>query len=235
MENIEYPIRINRYLYIKGYCSRRQADKYIEEGRVKINDKKAVLGQKVEEDDTVEVDSKVENLPKNYKYYILNKPVGVVSHNPQRGEKSVEDIFKTKVPVYPVGRLDKASHGLMLLTNDGRIVDKLLNPENPHEKEYVVTVDKVLKNTMKNRMEKGVNIEGYMTKPAKVRFTGEQRFRITLTEGKKHQIRRMCAALGYQVKDLKRVRIMNLKLDKLPEGKGRELTKKEKEDLLHHL
>lgn len=234
MENthIEYPVRVNRYLYLLGYCSRRQADKYITEGKVKINGKTAEIGQKVEKTDKVVVDSKIESLPKNYKYFIYNKPAGIVSHSPQGNEKSVEDVFKTKVKVFPIGRLDKLSRGLMLLTNDGRIVDKLLNPKYPHEKEYSVRVDKVLKQGAINRMKRGVRIEGYMTKEAKVRMTGEKQMRIILTEGKKHQIRRMCAALGYQVKDLLRVRIMNLKIRNLPEGKGRELTEEEKTELL---
>lgn len=237
MENkhIPYPVRVNRYLYLAGYCSRRQADKYIEEGRVKINGTIAKIGQKVEKTDKVELDSKIKSLPRNYKYFLFNKPIGIVSHNPGPGEKSVEDIFKTREKLFPVGRLDKASHGLMLMTNDGRIVDKLLNPKYPHEKEYSVKVDKPLKPAVERKMSRGVNIEGYITKPAKVRITSDYQFRIILTEGKKHQIRRMCAALGYQVVDLLRVRIMNLKLRNLPEGKGIELSKNERDDLLKSL
>lgn len=234
MENahIEYPVRVNRYLYLLGYCSRREADKYIEQGRVLINGKPALVGQKVQKADKVILDNKVKSLPMHYKYFIYNKPAGIVSHNPTENEKSVEDVFKTKVKVFPVGRLDKLSRGLMLLTNDGRIVDKLLNPKYPHEKEYSVRVDKTLKQTHLNKMAKGVKIEGYMTKPAKLKMTSERQFRIILTEGKKHQIRRMCAALGYQVKDLFRVRIMNLKIRDLAEGKGRELTDEEKKELI---
>jgi 23S rRNA pseudouridine2604 synthase len=232
---IEYPIRINRYLFLKGYCSRRQADRFIEEGLVKINGKKVVLGQKVNEGDKVELAKKVKDAPKNYKYYLFNKPKGVVSHNPQQDEQSVEDIFNVESNVAPVGRLDKASEGLMFLTNDGRIIDKMLNPKFEHKKVYKVWLDKNLKPSFKNKMEGGVDIEGYITKPAHVRTIGPKSFQITLTEGKKHQIRRMCAALGYQVRKLRRVKIIDLKLGSLPTGKGRELKFNEKKDLLESL
>lgn len=231
-QEIEYPIRINRYLYLKNYCSRRKADELIERGSVKINGEKAVLGQKVQKDDKVEVSDAVKKLQKNYEYFIFNKPIGVVSHNPQRGEKSTEDFFPTGKKLAPVGRLDKKSEGLMLITNDGRIIDKMLNPKYEHEKEYSVRVDKELKESFKRKMEKGVKIEGYMTKPAKVQITGPKSFRIILTEGKKHQIRRMCAALDYQVQNLKRIRIMNIKLSGLQTGESRPLKQDEKIDLL---
>lgn len=232
MEEIEYPIRINRYLYLKGYCSRRQADQFVEKGLVFVNGKKALLGQKIEEKDKVEVKNEVKNLKKTFEYYLFNKPIGIVSHNPQSNEKSVEDVFKTKEKVFPIGRLDKESEGLMLLTNDRRIVNKILSPEVAHEKEYEVVVDKDLKESTIRKMSEGVNIEGYVTKTAKARMRGKRKFNIVLTEGKKHQIRRMCAALGYQVKKLKRVRIMDLKLGSLPVGKGRTLKFEEKKKLL---
>lgn len=238
MDNeIEYPIRANRYLFLKGYCSRRKADEMIEAGHVKINGKVAVLGQKINKDDKVEVSAKIQSMPKNYEYRILNKPRGVVSHDPQQGEKSAVDFFKDgeKKKLAPVGRLDKDSEGLLFLTNDGRIIDKMLNPKYEHEKEYIVRVDKQIKGTFLNRMKKGVNIEGYMTKPSLIKQTGERSFRITLTEGKKHQIRRMCAALGYQVKELKRMRIMNLRLGKLYPGQKRELKVTERLTLLKSL
>lgn len=235
--DIEYPIRINKYLYKTGYCSRREADRLIEEGQIKINGKLAVLGQKVEASDSVEMSDKVKRMPENYAYFILNKPRGVVSHNPQDGEKSAEDFFTEfrGKKLAPIGRLDKDSFGLMLMTNDGRIVDKMLNPKYDHEKEYVVRVDKVLKESFVRKMEKGVDIEGYMTKPCQVKQTGEKSFRIILTEGKKHQIRRMCVALGYQVKELKRVRIMNLRLGNLHPGQTRELKMQERVDLLKNV
>lgn len=229
---IEYPIRINRYLYLNNYCSRRKADEMIEKGAVKINGKTAVLGQKVNETDKIEVGSSIKKLKQNYEYYIINKPIGVVSHDPQHGEKSVEEFFPAVKKLAPVGRLDKKSEGLMLLTNDGRIIDKMLNPKYEHEKEYSVRVDKEVKESFQRKMERGVNIEGYQTKPCKVIITGDKSFRIILTEGKKHQIRRMCSALDYQVRNLKRVRIMNIKLSGLKPGENRPLFQDEKIALL---
>ena len=226
---IPYPIRLNRYLYLNNYCSRRQADKLIEQGLIKINGKKALLGQKVNEKDKVEISDKIKKIKESYRYIAYNKPRGMVSHNPQHGEKSVDKVYKD---LSPLGRLDKDSTGLMILTNDGRIVDKLLNPKYDHEKEYKVKVDKELKQSFKNKMEKGVNIEGYKTKPCKVKITGNKTFSIILTEGKKHQIRRMCAALGYQVKDLQRRRFAHIKVDGIKEGFGRDLSPKEKFELL---
>lgn len=232
-EPITYPIRINRYLYLRNICSRRKADELIEKGHIKINGKKAVLGQKVDGGDNVEIDNTVKQITENYEYYIFNKPVGVVSHNPQDREKTVEDYFK-KIKhknLSPVGRLDKNSEGLMFLTNDGRIIDKMLNPKYDHEKEYQVKVDKDLKESFARKMSKGVKIEGYMTKDAQCKVTGPKSFRIILTEGKKHQIRRMTVALGYQVKQLKRTRIMNLRLNNLPKGANRKITPEEKIEL----
>lgn len=228
---IEFPIRLNRYLFLKGYCSRRKADEYIEQGLIKVNGKSGPMNRKLEKDDVVEINKKLKQLPDTYQYFLYNKPVGIVSHNPNEGEQSVEDVFESGTTIHPVGRLDKASQGLMFLTNDGRIVDRMLNPEYDHEKEYVVRVDKKLQGNFKTKMERGVNIEGYITAPCKINPVTEQTFHIVLTEGKKHQIRRMCAALGYQVKSLKRIRIMNLKIGKLPIGEGRKLTEKEKDTL----
>ena len=233
MEKIQYPIRINRYLYVTGVCSRREADRLIEKGKVFVNGKKAVLGQKVEKDDKVTTTKDVSE--KKYRYFLFNKPCGVVSNNPQRDEKSVEDVSGLGKSVFPIGRLDKESHGLMLLSDDGRIVDSMLNPKFGHEREYEIRVDKRITESALSRMQRGVNIEGYITKKAKVNRIDERSFSIALTEGKKHQIRRMAAALGYQVKDLKRVRIMHLELRELPEGKNRALTKKESADLLDKL
>lgn len=214
-EKIDYPIRINRYLFLKGYCSRRKADKFIEERRVKINGRIAVLGDKVQKSDTVEVGKEVSDDAKKYEYIAYYKPVGIVSHNPQEGERGIEDIFKWKVSLSPLGRLDKASEGLMLLSNDGRIVDRLLNPKYAHEKEYVVKVDKKITGLFLKQMTSGVKIEKYKTKPTQIAKFDTHTFRIILTEGKKHQIRRMCAALGFQVQELKRVRIANIKLGAL--------------------
>jgi 23S rRNA pseudouridine2604 synthase len=205
-------MRINKYLALKQISTRRGADELIISKKVFINKKLAVLGSKVNENDKVEVKG-IED--KIYVYYAYNKPIGVETDSPR------EDLF-------PIGRLDKASHGLLILTNDGRITDKLLNPKYIHEKEYLVTTKEKLRSSFKNKMEAGVNIEGYVTQKCKVKILNENTFRIILTEGKKHQIRRMCANLFQEVADLKRERIMNIKLDKLkPKGireiKGKEL------------
>ena len=183
----EKPIRINRYLYLNNICSRRAADRLIEAGAVLVNGKKAQIGQKITSADKVELSPKAKDILGEYKYFIFN--------------------------FFPVGRLDKASSGLMLLTNDGRIVNKILNPEFAHERVYTVEVNKPLKDRHLKMMQSGVNIEGYITKPAKTKKLSEREFMISLTEGKKHQIRRMCAVLGYTVYNLKRIQMLNLKLD----------------------
>jgi 23S rRNA pseudouridine2604 synthase len=236
---IEYPVRINRYLYLKGYCSRRRADDFIASGKVLVNGKPAVLGQKITATDSVTVGKAVKKLQDNYIYYAFNKPVGIVTHNPQQDEQGVEDIFRPAsrataphARVSAVGRLDKNSRGLLLLTNDGRIVDRLLSPKFEHEKEYVVEVNKKLSPRVARQMERGVTIEGYRTKPAKVDILDDHRFRIILTEGKKHQIRRMVTALGYEVVDLERVRIMNIWLRDLKPGTARAIEGEELENLL---
>jgi len=235
MENIEYPIRINRYLYLNNLCSRRQADKFIEQGLVKINDKIAILGQKVNRGDRVQIAETIDKKRESFKYFLYYKPKGIVSHNPQRDEQTIENVCPKAKGLYPIGRLDKASEGLMLLTNDTRIVDRILNPEHAHEKEYRVRVDKDLKESFQNKMEKGINIEGYITKPCQVEITGEKSFKIILTEGKKHQIRRMVAALGYQVKNLKRTRIMNLRIGALKSNELKEVPIKQRFDLLKEI
>lgn len=236
MDTIEYPIRLNRYLYLNNYCSRRQADIFIEKGLVKINGKTAVLGQKVEKKDIVDVDTHIKKQKENFVYFIFNKPKGIVTRNPQAGEKAIADVWPKAQKLHPIGSLDKASEGLVFLTNDTRIVDRMLSPKYHHEKEYRVRVDKHINGYFAQKMEHGVNIEGYTTKPCKVEVTGDQSFKIILTEGKKHQIRRMCAALGYQVRELKRTRIMNIKLGtQLRPRTGREVTVTEKMELLKSL
>jgi len=226
--NISFPVRLNRYLYLQGFCSRREADRLIEKGLIKVNGKKAKLGQQIEKDDAIDIPKSVRQEKAIKKYFLLHKPTGVVSHNPQNGEKSAETYFESpelrKLRLAPLGRLDKASRGLMLFSNDGTIVDKLLNPKFEHEKEYVVTIDKRMTKDFFDNMERGVKIEGYKTKPSKVTKIDTRSFRIILTEGKKHQIRRMCAALGYQVQDLKRTRIMNLRLGKMKPGSYQEVS-----------
>lgn len=229
MEEITYPIRINRYLFLNKLCSRREADRLIEQGKITINGKKAVLGQQVKKEDVVGVPDALRT--KEYKYYIYNKPRGIVSHNPQEGEESVEDVSGLGNSVFPVGRLDKESQGLMLLTDDGRIVNAILHPSFQHEREYKVTVDKYVKDRDIRKLAQGVDIEGYMTKPAGAERVSDNSFTLTLTEGKRHQVRRMCAALGYQVQALTRTRMMHLTLN-VPEGEHRSLTQEEKGNLL---
>ncbi len=200
-------MRINKYLADKKISTRRGADKLITAKKVFINGKLAVLGSQVNETDKVEVRGmKIQN----YNYFAYNKPIGVETDSPKAG-------------FFPLGRLDKNSHGLLILTNDGRITDQLLNPKYLHEKEYIVRTKEKLRSSFKAKMEAGVNIEGYVTKKCKIKLLGPNTFKIILTEGKKHQIRRMCSALFQEVADLKRERIMNIKLGTLKEGATREI------------
>jgi 23S rRNA pseudouridine2604 synthase len=235
MEEVVYPIRINRYLALNNYCSRREADALIEKGVVLINEKKAKIGDKVNETDKVTVNSKVAGIMKKYVYFAFNKPRGIVTNSPKDGQKSIKDITYSAQDVFPVGRLDKNSRGLIILTNDGRINDKLLNPERNHEKEYVVEVNKPITNIFLKVMRQGVQLEDFKTKPAVVVQKDEITFHITLTEGKKHQIRRMCTNLGWEVVDLKRIRVMGIKLGTLGSGQQRKIQGAELEDLLKSL
>lgn len=232
-KEIEYPIRINRYLALKGYFTRRGADELITQKRVKINGRVAKLGDKVKAGDKVDVSSAGPR--KTFVYFAYYKPEGIVTHTPQEGERSITQVFKHKENLFPLGRLDKNSEGLIILTNDGRITDRLLNPDYGHEKEYLVKVNKPIDREFVRRMTKGVPIEGYKTKPADFDQMGDKNFKLIITEGKKHQIRRMCTALGYEVIWLKRVRIMNVTLGNLRSGEGRELKGKELEIFLKNL
>lgn len=219
-------MRINKYLAFKNISTRKGADILIKEKKVFINKKLAILGSKVNEKDEVEVKGQ----KKDYVYFAYNKPIDVITHSPQGEEIDIKDKIKNKkIPqdVFPVGRLDKNSHGLILLTNDGRITDKLLNPKYPHEKEYTVKTSNKLRSNFKQKMESGVNIEGYITKECKVKILNENTFKVILTEGKKHQIRRMCSALFQEVVDLRRDRIMNIKLESLKRNDIREIKGKE--------
>lgn len=220
---ISYPIRLNRYLAQKGFSTRRGADELITKGLVKINGTVASLGTKIQEKDTVEVAPSV--LLKNalqYRYVAYHKPRGMTTDT-QKDTQGIIGGTPALRGLFPLGRLDKDSHGLLILTNDGRLTDRLLHPDHAHEKEYLVRVDKPVTDSFVRHLERGINIEGYRTKPAVARRAGETTFRITLTEGKKHQIRRMCAAEGFQVEDLARVRIMNIKLGTLKEGAYRNI------------
>lgn len=226
-EKETYPMRINRYLALKKYSTRVGADELIKNRKVFVNGRMAVLGEKISKDDIVLV--KTEALKKDYVYLAYNKPKGVISHSPQNGEKDIAQSTRLK-NVFPVGRLDKNSHGLIILTNDGRVTDRLLNPKYSHKKEYIVTTANKISPSFKNKMESGVNIERYKTQKCSVALLGEKTFKITLTEGKKHQIRRMCVALKNDVTDLKRIKIMDIGLDNLGIGqyrpiKGGELQK----------
>lgn len=222
---MDFPMRLNKYLAHQGLASRREADVLIAAGKVKLNGKKALLGFQVNEGDKVEVTGKM----KTKVYLAYYKGRGIITHSPEEGETDIttrlaKDYQITNV--YPVGRLDKDSEGLILLTNDGRLTGPLLDPASGNEKEYEVTVDKPINGWFLKHMAEGVRIERYTTKPAAVEPVGttKLKFRITLTEGKKHQIRRMCAALGYQVMNLRRVRIMNIEIGKLKPNQYRKLT-----------
>lgn len=209
----EYPMRINKYLAHEGIATRRGADEMVARGKVLVNGRVAVLGEKIHKDDKVELRGKT--TPKKFLYYAYNKPVGVITHSPQVGEKDIKQSVKLSSDIFPVGRLDKDSGGLIILTNDGRVTDRLLNPKYNHDKEYRVRTLDPLRDSFKKKMEAGVDIEGYLTRPCSVRTTGPKSFNIALTEGKKHQIRRMVAALHNTVVDLERMRILNVRLDDL--------------------
>jgi len=221
--------RINKYLSEVGYCSRREADRLIEEGIVTINGEIPEIGSKVEEGDQVEVKGqRIEKSIKQKKIYLaFNKPVGIVCTTDRRVEPdNVIDYIKYPVRIFPIGRLDKASEGLIFLTNDGDIVNKILRARNNHEKEYIVVVNQQINRDFIKSMSNGVKILDTITKNCVVKQLGPKKFKIILTQGLNRQIRRMCESLGYRVISLKRVRIMNVKLD-LPKGKHRELTKEE--------
>lgn len=236
MADSPFPMRINKYLAHEGVASRREVDALIDSGKVLINGKKAVLGQKVEEHDDVEVVGK----SKAKKYLAYYKGRGIITHSPEAHETDIATRLKKDhglTDVYPIGRLDKDSEGLIILTNDGRLTGPLLDPKLDHEKEYDVMLDKPVTNLLLNNIKKGVRIERYTTKPAKAQKhpTSQKRLSIILTEGKKHQIRRMCAALGFQVESLKRVRIMNIELGKLKPNQYRKIEGKELRELLRGL
>ena len=221
--------RINKYLSELGYCSRRVADKLIKEGKVTINCKITEIGSKVNEGDLVEVEGqRIEKSTKPKKIYLVfNKPVGIVCTTDKRIEpNNIIDFIKYPRRIFPIGRLDKPSEGLIFLTNDGDIVNKILRARNNHEKEYIVSVHRPINRDFIQRMGNGVEILETKTKNCFVKQLGKNKFKIILTQGLNRQIRRMCEALGYRVKSLKRVRIMNIKLD-VPTGKYRQFTKKE--------
>lgn len=225
-------MRVNKYIAESGFCSRRQADELIKEKRVTINGQVCQLGSTVKPGDVVAVDGKPIK-PKEKKVYIaLNKPVGIECTTDRRVKENIVDFVGHPQRIFPIGRLDKDSEGLILLTNDGDIVNKILRSENNHEKEYIVTVNKPIDDEFIKAMSSGVEILGRKTKPCKVYKVDKNTFRIILTQGMNRQIRRMCQALGYRVLRLKRIRIMNINLGLLKVGHWRNLTKKELDTLM---
>lgn len=224
--------RINKYLSEVGYCSRRAADKLLEEGRITINGKIPELGTKVSDEDEIFVDGKsIRKTEEEFVYIAFNKPVGIVCTTDVKREKNnIIDYISHPKRIFPVGRLDKPSEGLILLTSDGDIVNKILRAKNNHEKEYLVRVDKPITEKFLEKMRNGVPILDTVTRKCEVEKIDTMNFRIVLTQGLNRQIRRMCEYLGYEVKKLKRIRIMNIKLD-LPVGKWRDLTSDELSEL----
>ncbi|MGL5690555.1 MAG: 23S rRNA pseudouridine(2604) synthase RluF [Bacteroidales bacterium] len=225
-------IRLNKVISDSGLCSRREADKYIEQGRVTVNGKPAEMGTKIGANDVVRVDGHIIKHENDAVYIVLNKPAGITCTTDQSEAENIIDFVNYPSRIFNIGRLDKPSEGLILLTNDGNIVNKILRASNNHEKEYEVMVNKPITEDFATKMATGVPILGTMTKKCKFEKEGENRFRITLTQGLNRQIRRMCEALGYEVVKLKRVRVMNITLNKLPLGQWRFLTDKEVEELM---
>jgi 23S rRNA pseudouridine2604 synthase len=217
-------VRLNKYISETGVCSRREADKWIEAGRVTLNGQPASLGSQVAEGDEVRVDGDSIGVKKKPVYIALNKPVGIICTTEAHIEDNIIDHVGYPERIFPVGRLDRDSEGLILLTNNGDIVNEILRSENNHEKEYLVTVDRPITDLSLRMMADGVKIMGEVTKPSKVARLDAQSFRIILTQGLNRQIRRMCSALGYKAQRLRRVRIMDIQLGNLQPGQWRHLT-----------
>lgn len=220
-------IRLNKYMSETGICSRREADRYIESGRVTVDGVKAIPGIKVSKGQVVKLDGKSISKEEEMIYIALNKPVGITCTTDRNIKGNIVDFVSHEKRIFHIGRLDKDSEGLILLTNDGDIVNKILRAGNNHDKEYIVTVNKPINDEFIKRMGNGIKILEKITKKCLVNKEGEKTFRIILTEGMNRQIRRMCEALGYKVTKLKRIRIMNIKLGKLKIGEWRNLTNEE--------
>ncbi len=221
-------VRINKYLAERGVCSRRQADVLIEDGKVFVNGKVAEKGMLVSGTEDIRVEGKQLAVERpEYQYLAFHKPVGIMTSMDLQGHETIATFLSLKERLFPVGRLDVASSGLILLTNDGDLSAAIMHPRNPHEKEYVVLVNKEISNEDLAEMRDGMLILGSKTKPAKIERVGSNRFHITLTEGRNRQIRRMCEQLGYKIHTLKRIRIINIELADLPVGATRPLTNKE--------
>lgn len=228
-------MRINKFISEAGTASRRGADKLITEGRVTINGKRATIGSQVEPGDDVRVNGNQLFVARNNVYIALNKPVGITCTTEKGVKGNIVDLVNHPFRVFHIGRLDKDSEGLILLTNDGDIVNEILRSENQHEKEYVVSVDRPITPEFLKQMSEGVKILDTITLPCKVEQLSKYDFKIILTQGLNRQIRRMCEELGYNVYRLQRIRIMNIQLDNLPVGQWRYLSKKEKAQLFQEL
>jgi len=225
-------VRINKFISETGYCSRREADKLVESGKVTINGVAALLGSQAEPGDDVRINGvPLQEKPSKHVYIALNKPVGITSTTEQHVKGNIVDFVGHEERIFPIGRLDKDSEGLILLTSDGDIVNKILRSEGKHEKEYIVTVNRPITPSFLKAMEEGVRILGAMTLPCRITRISDRTFRIILVEGKNRQIRRMCSALGYEVQKLQRIRIMNIQLGSLKVGTWRELNEQEKREL----
>jgi 23S rRNA pseudouridine2604 synthase len=225
-------LRLNKYISETGICSRREADKWIDAGRVTCNGQPAALGTRIADGDVVCIDGEPIGAKKKQVYIALNKPVGVTCTTEAHIEDNIIDLIGHPERIFPIGRLDKDSEGLILLTNNGDIVNEILRSENNHEKEYIVTVDRPITDLALEMMASGVKIMGEPTKPCKVSRIGPESFRMILTQGLNRQIRRMCSALGYKARRLQRVRIMNIHLGTLGSGQWRPLTDSELAGLL---
>ncbi len=217
-------ISLNKYISDTGFCSRREADRYIEEGRVSINGNEAKKGNRVTENDSILVDGEPLKRKADPVYIIFNKPKGITCTTDLKDKSNIIDFINYKSRIFPIGRLDKLSEGLIFLTNDGDMVNKVLRAGNGHEKEYVVTTDKIITKDFINKMRNGIRILGTLTNKCFVRQDADKKFTIILTQGLNRQIRRMCAVLDYKVTSLKRVRIMHMNLGNLKAGKWRRFT-----------
>ncbi len=225
-------MRLNKFLAETGACSRREADGWIAAGRVSVNGEVAVLGTQVGEGDEVRVDGRPVGAARRHVYIALNKPVGVTCTTERHVPGNIVDFVGHRERIFPIGRLDKDSEGLILLTNNGDIVNEILRSENEHEKEYVVEVDRPLTDGFLKAMAAGVPILDTVTKPCRIEWVGRNTFRIVLTQGLNRQIRRMCEHFGYTVRRLRRERIINVTLQGLPVGRWRNLGRDELEGLL---
>jgi 23S rRNA pseudouridine2604 synthase len=225
-------MRLNKYISESGVCSRREADKWIDAGRVTCNGQRAALGTQVADGDEVRIDGELLGAKQKPVYLALNKPIGIICTTETHIQDNIIELVKYRERIFPVGRLDRDSEGLILLTNNGDIVNEILRSENNHEKEYIVTADRPITDLSLSMMAGGVKIMGEKTKPAQVMRIDAQSFRIILTQGLNRQIRRMCSALGYKVQRLQRVRIMNIHLGSLSPGSWRHLTAAELAGLL---